>query len=46
MPQVIINILVYTKVKGMIIRNSGHWLIEEVPDQVIPQLIEFLNGKF
>jgi pimeloyl-ACP methyl ester carboxylesterase len=35
--------LVATKVEGVIVRNSGHWLMEEAPDQVIPKLIEFLN---
>ena len=36
--------LVATDVEGVIVRNSGHWLMEEAPDQVIPNLIEFLNG--
>ncbi len=36
--------LVATNVEGVIVRNSGHWLMEEAPDQVIPKLIEFLNG--
>lgn len=35
--------LVATNVKGVIIRGSGHWLMEEAPKQVIPELIEFLN---
>jgi pimeloyl-ACP methyl ester carboxylesterase len=35
--------LVATNVEGVIVRNSGHWLMEEAPDQVIPKLIEFLN---
>jgi pimeloyl-ACP methyl ester carboxylesterase len=35
--------LVAKNVEGVIVRNSGHWLMEEAPDQVIPKLIEFLN---
>ena len=35
--------LVATNVEGVIVHNSGHWLMEEAPDQVIPKLIEFLN---
>jgi pimeloyl-ACP methyl ester carboxylesterase len=36
--------LVATNVEGVVIRGSGHWLMEEAPDQVIPKLVEFLNG--
>ena len=35
--------LVATNVEGVIVRNSGHWLMEEAPDQVIPRLVEFLG---
>jgi pimeloyl-ACP methyl ester carboxylesterase len=35
--------LVAENVEGVVIRNSGHWLIDEAPDQVIPQLVSFLN---
>jgi len=35
--------LVAKNVEGVIVRNSGHWLMEEAPNQVIPKLIEFLN---
>jgi pimeloyl-ACP methyl ester carboxylesterase len=35
--------LVATNVEGVVIRNSGHWLMEEAPDQVIPKLVGFLN---
>ena len=35
--------MVATNVEGVVIRNSGHWLMEEAPDQVIPKLVEFLN---
>ena len=35
--------LVATNVEGVVVRNSGHWLMEEAPDQVIPKLVEFLD---
>jgi pimeloyl-ACP methyl ester carboxylesterase len=35
--------LVATRVEGVVIRGSGHWLMEEAPEQVIPKLVEFLN---
>jgi pimeloyl-ACP methyl ester carboxylesterase len=35
--------LVATNVEGVVIAGSGHWLMEEAPDQVIPRLVEFLN---
>jgi len=35
--------LVATNVEGVVVRGSGHWLMEEAPDQVIPKLVEFLN---
>jgi pimeloyl-ACP methyl ester carboxylesterase len=28
--------LVATNVEGVVVRKSGHWLMEETPDQVIP----------
>jgi pimeloyl-ACP methyl ester carboxylesterase len=34
---------VATNVEGVVVRGSGHWLMEEAPDQVIPKLVEFLN---
>jgi len=27
----------------MLVKDRGHWLMEEAPDQVIPKLVEFLN---
>jgi pimeloyl-ACP methyl ester carboxylesterase len=36
--------LVATDVKGVVIEGSGHWLIDEAPGQVIPQLVAFLDG--
>jgi pimeloyl-ACP methyl ester carboxylesterase len=35
--------LVATDVEGVVVRGSGHWLMEEAPEQVIPKLVEFLN---
>jgi pimeloyl-ACP methyl ester carboxylesterase len=35
--------LVAKDVEGVVVRNSGHWLMEEAPDQVIPKLVDFLN---
>jgi len=35
--------LVATNVKGVVIEGSGHWLIDEAPGQVIPQLVAFLD---
>jgi pimeloyl-ACP methyl ester carboxylesterase len=35
--------LVATNVEGVIVKGSGHWLMEEAPEQVIPQLVRFLN---
>ncbi len=35
--------MVATNVEGVLVKGSGHWLMEEAPDQVMPKLIEFLN---
>jgi pimeloyl-ACP methyl ester carboxylesterase len=35
--------LVDENVVGVVIHGSGHWLMEEAPDQVIPKLVSFLN---
>lgn len=35
--------LVDDNVEGVIVEGSGHWLINEAPEQVIPKLLEFLN---
>jgi pimeloyl-ACP methyl ester carboxylesterase len=37
--------LVATNVESVVIRGSGHWLMEEAPKQVIPKLVEFLNRE-
>src|SRR6266478_951171 len=31
--------MVATDVEGVVVRGSGHWLMEEAPDQVIPKLL-------
>jgi pimeloyl-ACP methyl ester carboxylesterase len=35
--------LVDTNVQGVIVEGSGHWLMEEAPQQVIPLIVKFLN---
>jgi len=35
--------LVNTNVEGVIIKGSGHWLMEEATNQVVPKLVEFLD---
>jgi pimeloyl-ACP methyl ester carboxylesterase len=35
--------LVATNVEGVVVKNTGHWLMEEAPTQVIPTLVDFLN---
>ena len=35
--------MVATDVEGVLVKGSGHWLMEEAPDQVIPKLVEFLK---
>jgi pimeloyl-ACP methyl ester carboxylesterase len=36
--------LVATSVKGVIVPGSGHWLIDEAPARVIPELTGFLDA--
>ena len=36
--------LVATNVSGQVVPGSGHWLMEEAPDQVIPALVRFLTS--
>ena len=36
--------LVAESVKGVVVPDSGHWLMEEAPAQTIPALVEFLGG--
>lgn len=35
--------LVASDVRGSVIKGSGHWLMEEAPQQVIPALVHFIN---
>lgn len=35
--------LVDTDVHGVIVKGSGHWLMEEAPAQTIPALVQFLD---
>jgi pimeloyl-ACP methyl ester carboxylesterase/quercetin dioxygenase-like cupin family protein len=36
--------LVATNVEGVVVKGSGHWLMDEAPSQVIPKLLSFLGG--
>jgi pimeloyl-ACP methyl ester carboxylesterase len=35
--------LVASDVKGQVVHGSGHWLMEEAPQTVIPAIVDFLN---
>ena len=35
--------LVADNVEGVVVNGSGHWLMDEAPDQVIPRLVAFLR---
>ena len=35
--------LVADNVEGVVVKGSGHWLIDEAPDQVIPKLVGFFG---
>ena len=35
--------LVANSVKGIIVKGSGHWLMEEAPGQVIPEVVSFIR---
>ncbi|HET9404571.1 MAG TPA: alpha/beta hydrolase [Burkholderiales bacterium] len=35
--------LVADKVEGVVVKGSGHWLIDEAPDQVILRIVSFFN---
>lgn len=37
--------MVAANVEGVLVPGSGHWLMEEAPDRVIPKLVEFLNKQ-
>jgi pimeloyl-ACP methyl ester carboxylesterase len=37
--------LVAGDVEGVVVKGSGHWLIEEAPGEVIPRLLSFLTGR-
>ena len=36
--------MVAANVQGVVVKGSGHWLMDEAPGQVIPALVAFLNG--
>jgi pimeloyl-ACP methyl ester carboxylesterase len=35
--------LVANQVEGVVIKGSGHWLMDEAPDQVVPRLVAFFE---
>jgi len=35
--------LIDTNVQGIVIQGSGHWLMEEAPEQTIPAIVQFIN---
>jgi pimeloyl-ACP methyl ester carboxylesterase len=35
--------LVASDVRGIVVKGSGHWLMEEAPGEVIPTLVGFIN---
>jgi pimeloyl-ACP methyl ester carboxylesterase len=37
--------LVATNVQGVVVQGSGHWLMEEAPQDVIPRLLSFLSTR-
>ena len=37
--------LVASDVKGQVIQGSGHWLIDEAPNTVIPAIVDFIDGS-
>jgi hypothetical protein len=37
--------LVATNVSGTVVQGSGHWLMEEAPDQVILTIVRFLKKR-
>ena len=37
--------LVDANVEGVVIKGSGHWLMEEAPAQTMPRLVDFLNRR-
>jgi pimeloyl-ACP methyl ester carboxylesterase len=36
--------MVADNVEGVIVKGSGHWLMDEAREQVVPRLIKFFNG--
>ena len=35
--------MVDTNVKGVIIKDSGHWIIDEKPEQTMAELVAFIQ---
>ncbi len=37
--------LVADNVEGVVVKGSGHWLMDEAREQVVPRLVSFLGGQ-
>jgi pimeloyl-ACP methyl ester carboxylesterase len=37
--------LIDTHVQGIVVKNAGHWLMSEAPEQTIPAIISFINTE-
>jgi pimeloyl-ACP methyl ester carboxylesterase len=35
--------MVADNVEGVVVKGSGHWLMDEARDQVVPKLVDFFN---
>ena len=35
--------IVAENVEGIVIKGSGHWLMDEAPEQVVPKLVAFFG---
>jgi len=36
--------MVADNVEGVVVKGSGHWLMDEARDQVVPKLVAFFNS--
>ena len=37
--------MVADNVEGVVVKGSGHWLMDEARDQVVPKLVAFFNSS-
>ena len=40
----IFDVRAVANVTGRVIKGSGHWLMEEAPQQTMSELVAFING--